>query len=79
MEHTKTNLEKTLTREEKIAFIKANGWFSMWSEDNWLTSRQNSHDWSGRSLESAYQQCLEDIDYDNEFDNKKVKPTYIKL
>ena len=79
MEHTKTNLEKTLTREEKIAFIKANGWFSMWSEDNWLTSRLNSHDWGGRSLESAYQQCLEDIDYDNEFDNKKVKPTYIKL
>ena len=78
MEHTKTNLEKTLTREEKIAFIKANGWFSMWSEDNWLTSRLNSHDWGGRSLESAYQQCLEDIDDDRQFENKTIKPTYIK-
>ena len=78
MEHTKTNLEKTLTREEKIAFIKANGWFSMWSEDNWLTSRLNSHDWGGRSLASAYQQCLEDIDDGKQFENKTIKPTYIK-
>ena len=78
MEHTKTNLEKTLTREEKIAFIKANGWFSMWSEDNWLTSKESNRDWGGRSLESAYQQCLEDIDDGKQLENKTIKPTYIK-
>jgi hypothetical protein len=79
MEHTKTRMEETITREQKIVFIKANGWFSMWSDDNWLTSREGNHDWGGRSLESAYQQCLEDLDDGQDFNNKKIKPTYIKL
>jgi hypothetical protein len=78
MEHTKTRMEETLTREQKIAFIKSNGWFSMWSEDNWLTSREGNHDWGGRSLESAYQQCIEDIE-DVELEKTKTnKPLYIE-
>jgi hypothetical protein len=79
MEHTKTRMEETLTREQKIVFIKSNGWFSMWSEDNWLTSREGNHDWGGRSLESAYQQCIEDIE-DVELEKTKTnKQLYIEL
>ncbi len=79
MESIKTRVEKTLTREEKIEFIKARGWFSMWSDNNWLSSSVSNRDWGGRSLESAYQQCIEDIK-DVELEKTKTnKPLYIEL
>ena len=48
------------TKEEMINYLKSNGWFTIWNEDNWIHNGVGNCDWGGRSLESAYQQCLED-------------------
>jgi hypothetical protein len=35
MEHNKTRMEETVTREEMVSLVKSRGWYSMWSENNW--------------------------------------------
>ena len=58
MEHNKTGMEKVVTKEEMIEVVKSHGWTSLWNDDNWITSSITNKDWGGRSLKSAYAQCL---------------------
>ena len=48
------------TEDEMKAFVKANGWYTLWNENNWVNNDVKNLDWGGRSLKSAYQQCLDD-------------------
>ena len=48
------------TEDEMKVFVKANGWYTLWNENNWVNNDVKNLDWGGRSLKSAYQQCLDD-------------------
>ena len=56
------------TEDEMKSFVKANGWYTLWNENNWVNNDVKNLDWGGRSLKSAYQQCLDD----NEDLEKKI-------
>lgn len=58
-------MEKTINKEEMISLVKSRGWYSVWNEDNWISPSTSNRDWGGRSLRSAYQQCLDDIEDEN--------------
>ena len=77
MEHIKTGMEETVTREEMVSLVKSRGWYSMWNEDNWNSPSTTNKDWGGRSLKAAYQQCLDDIEMDERV--KQGKTIEIKI
>lgn len=70
-------MEKTINKEEMISLVKSRGWYSVWNEDNWISPSTSNRDWGGRSLRSAYQQCLDDIEDENRV--KSGKSFEIKL
>jgi hypothetical protein len=47
MEHNKTGMEETVTREEMVSFVKSRGWYSIWNEDNWNSPETDNLDWGG--------------------------------
>lgn len=52
---------KELTTEDKAKILKENGWYQLWSEDNWL-ERDKSYtniDWAGLSTKEAFEKYLE--------------------
>jgi hypothetical protein len=77
MEHNKTRMEETVTREEMVSLVKSRGWYSMWNEDNWNSPETANSDWGGRSLKAAYQQCLDDIEMEERV--KQGKTIEIKI
>ena len=77
MEHNKTRMEETVTREEMVSFVKSRGWYSMWNENNWNSPETTNLDWGGRSLKAAYQQCLDDIEMEERV--KQGKTIKIKI
>ena len=72
MEHNKTRMEETVTREEMVSLVKSRGWYSMWNEDNWNSPETTNLDWGGRSLKAAYQQCLDDIEMEERVKQGKI-------
>lgn len=52
---------KEITIEEKRDWLKNNGWYSLWSEDNWLQKDKhyNNPDCAGMSTEKAYEYANE--------------------
>lgn len=46
-----------ITIEEKAQYLRDNGWYTAWSENNWLQEgiKYNNPDWAGKSTEQAYE------------------------
>jgi hypothetical protein len=72
MEHIKTGMEKVVTKEEMIEVVKSHGWTSLWNDDNWITSSTTNKDWGGRSLKSAYAQCVDEIEIEERVKQGKI-------
>jgi hypothetical protein len=49
-----------LTFKEKQQWLKENGWYTLWSEDNWLQQDKeySNPDWAGMSKEHAYEYAM---------------------
>jgi hypothetical protein len=45
-----------MTIEKMREYLKQNGWYQLWSDDNWLQEGVNytNPDWAGMSTEMAY-------------------------
>ncbi len=43
MEHNKTRMEETVTREEMVSLVKSRGWYSMWNESYWEIDNVNDN------------------------------------
>ena len=49
----------------------------MWNENNWNSPETTNLDWGGLSLKAAYQQCLDDIEMEEQV--KQGKTIEIKI
>ena len=45
-----------MTHKEKSKFLKENGWYTLWSDDNWLESDKeySNPDCAGMTTDQAY-------------------------
>lgn len=62
-----------MTRSQKEMILKANGWMSWWSEENWIeTSVRDTPgvniDYLGISFDKAVIRCFQQIEYRKEYD-----------
>jgi hypothetical protein len=44
----------------------------LWNDDNWITSSTTNKDWGGRSLKSAYAQCVDEIEIEERVKQGKI-------
>jgi len=49
------------SKDEKIAFLKNNGWIPQWSEDNWVPDIPYINNRAGMLMEDAFDVCIENI------------------
>jgi hypothetical protein len=56
-------MNNDLTLKEKQKILKNNGWYQLWTDDNWLQTNKHysNPDMAGMSTEQAYQKFVEDF------------------
>ena len=42
------------SKADKEKYIKANGWNTLWHEDNWVHKDAKNPDWAGHSVDQAF-------------------------
>jgi len=49
-----------LTFKEKQQWLRENGWYTLWNEDNWLQRYETyaNPDWEGMSTDRAYEYAI---------------------
>ena len=49
-----------ITIEDKAQYLRDNGWYTAWSENNWLQEgiEYTNPDWAGKSTEQAYEYAM---------------------
>ena len=47
-------------RIDKVQWLMDNGWYTLWSDDNWLQRdrKYSNPDWAGMSTENAYEYAM---------------------
>jgi hypothetical protein len=48
-----------MSEETKADYLRSRGWYTLWSEDNWLDGSQtySNPDWAGMTTDAAYIQA----------------------